>query len=79
VLFIGVLIHLCAPLSYRGAGQLELTFGVDSLLPPGSSIHIQYKQKRLRFREQDTLANCSFSYEQAETLGIKSKGTAQCL
>jgi hypothetical protein len=79
VLFIGLLIHPCAPLSYRRAGQLELIFGVDSLLPPGSKIHIRYKQKRLRFRKQDTLAECSFSYEQAEKLDMKSEGTNQCL
>jgi hypothetical protein len=79
VLFIGDLIHPCAPVFYRADGQLELTSGVDSPLTLGSTIRIRYKQKRLRFRKQDTLAECSFSYEQAEKLGTKSEGTNQCL
>jgi hypothetical protein len=64
---------------YRADDQFKLMISANSILRPGFTTHIEYKQKRLGFREQDTLAECSFSYEQAERLGIKSKGSTQCL
>jgi hypothetical protein len=75
-LFVGYFIHRRALSFFSSCRQVNSAEnGVDSLLRPKSAIHIQYKQKRLGFREQDILAECSFSYEQAEKLGIQSTGT----